>query len=792
MINFVSLALLVTLAGILMLAVFKYSQVRTSELLYFIFLIISVITWGTFLYLFINKIEVARLTHVYGKFVWISSLLALANILLFARSYPTAVRDDQLLTKLGQKNIILTLAVIFSAVILLVDNLIGLSDIESTSIKFGPQSFILLIYMFFLILEVIYTFRRQLERHNGIQRLRVRYLAMGLGSSLVLAFSVNGILPVIISSSRFSLIGFSFAAFGVFSIAYTIFRYQLLDIRFLLGKFIYYTLQSALIYVAFYFFISFYNSLFQSVFSTESLLLGIPISYGFVFVFHAFNTAVKNYTDTRLISPDYNPFEELDAFNQKLNALLDLHDIARSTTSLISKTIRPSSTSLAVVNNDNDWSMLPNEKDSVINKKDLRFISAIFTQENRDPIILEDEMLINQPLEHSPNTRSELIKIMNKGDIKFIAPIYQESKVSGLLFLGSKDANSPFNQVEIDFLDSISSNLSLAINRSLLYQETQQFNVELQRKVEQATSELKVKNTSLEDALTKLEEIRRQERDMIDVMGHELRTPISIVRNALLVLDSKFKKNDGEIPKDLLAKYLEMAIESVKRELTLIETLLSATKVEGNRIQLQFTKVDLKDVVDDALEALRRDAKQKGLTVNYDPPSEDIFVYADRVRIQEVMDNFLSNAIKYTPRGSIDITLRVNDGMGWVAVKDSGVGISEQDLKKLGRKFFRAQPHYSANDGARPSGTGLGLYVTFELIDVMEGIRDIKSEIGKGSTFSFGIPVFDGQEDRQIDQTFMTNPALAKETIDDVTGKTIDRTEHQDEDLEEVNEPEEA
>lgn len=220
-----------------------------------------------------------------------------------------------------------------------------------------------------------------------------------------------------------------------------------------------------------------------------------------------------------------------------------------------------------------------------------------------------------------------------------------------------------------------------------------------------------------------------------------------------------------------------MAIESVRRELTLIETLLSATKVEGNRIQLHLTKIDMKDVIDDSLEALRRDAQEKGLTINYDPPQHEIIAYADRVRTQEVMDNFLSNAIKYTPRGQITISVGEDDGFAWISVKDSGVGISREDIKKLGKKFFRAQPHYSAEDGARPSGTGLGLYVTFELIDVMNGKRDIQSEIGKGSTFSFYLPSYTEQEDTQIDQTFMTNPALAKETIDNIAGKKVERSD---------------
>ncbi|HLD03837.1 MAG TPA: HAMP domain-containing sensor histidine kinase, partial [Candidatus Dojkabacteria bacterium] len=268
---------------------------------------------------------------------------------------------------------------------------------------------------------------------------------------------------------------------------------------------------------------------------------------------------------------------------------------------------------------------------------------------------------------------------------------------------------------------------------------------------------------NLQETLNQLQEVRRRERDMIDVMGHELRTPITIVRNALLVMDSDY--NNNKLPPDKLRKYLDMSIESVRREITLIETLLSATKVEGNRIQLTLKKVDLIDVVNDALEAHKKIAGNKNLAIDFVPPEQPVFVYADRVRTQEIMDNYVSNAIKYTVKGGVTIRISLENDIAKVAVTDTGVGISKEDLVNLGKKFFRAGKTFSrATTSTQPSGTGLGLFVAFELLRLMNGTKEIKSDMGKGSTFSFTLPLYKDQKETSMDQAFMKDNFVDGET----------------------------
>ncbi|MFS8131465.1 MAG: ATP-binding protein [Candidatus Dojkabacteria bacterium] len=312
--------------------------------------------------------------------------------------------------------------------------------------------------------------------------------------------------------------------------------------------------------------------------------------------------------------------------------------------------------------------------------------------------------------------------------------------IGTLTFLIKDKTAEELSESEKQLLGTYTYHITIALENAELYK---------QQKLTQA---------NLETALAEVQALRQHEQDMIDIMGHELRTPISIVRNALGMLEMELH-NTGEIKKENLGKFLDISMESARREVKLVETLLSSAKADSRGFQLLFEKVDFLDVVNDSMEFFVREAEKKNIQIKYTKPTEEIFVFADRTRIQEVMDNLLSNAVKYTDTGFIKINVRVQDGFAWIEVTDTGIGMSEQDLKSIGQKFYRVD-QYMDNGPAgapktekpniiRPGGTGLGLYVTFSLVKVMDGKIDVKSQIGVGSTFSFGMPLYEGQESKQ-------------------------------------------
>lgn len=360
-------------------------------------------------------------------------------------------------------------------------------------------------------------------------------------------------------------------------------------------------------------------------------------------------------------------------------------------------------------------------------------VKAILSQE----IIFTDDLAnaFSPPI--PKNLVEPLLKILSVKSLA-VYPVFSRGKIVGTIGYLLRDKS--FNDIDENqkqLFQTYTTQISIALENARLFTEVE-----------------RVKN-NLEIALTELQIARDRERDMIDIMGHELRTPMSIVRNAVEMMNLHLKR-EGSIPIEKQKKYVDAAVESAKREINLIETLLSATKADAKGFQLILEKVDLLDVVHDSLEGLSSQAVKKKVEIRYSKPEKDIFVYCDRTRVQEIADNFISNAIKYTHKGFIEIVVEEKDGFGWIHTKDSGIGIDEEDLKKLGRKFFRAK-QYIGQPGdpgtiIRPGGTGLGLYVSFSLIKLMEGLLDIKSKVGEGSTFSFAMPSFTGQQTVQVER----------------------------------------
>lgn len=258
---------------------------------------------------------------------------------------------------------------------------------------------------------------------------------------------------------------------------------------------------------------------------------------------------------------------------------------------------------------------------------------------------------------------------------------------------------------------------------------------------------------NLETAKNQIEEAYKKEKDMMDILGHELRTPLTIARNAILMIDMEYKKPEPNMVsvKDLLEK----SKENIRREVSTLQTVLSSTRLENDRAQINYEKIDAKDVVNDSVEAMTRDAVKKALEIKVDMPQEDVFVWAGREQIQEIMDNLLSNAVKYTTKGLVTLTLSHDDKFVNFEVKDTGEGIPENEIKNLGKKFHRVNPYVQSSTHSelkvvRPGGTGIGLYVVKGFLKLMNGNLLIQSKLGEGSTFTAVLPIYNGQDKANI------------------------------------------
>lgn len=303
-------------------------------------------------------------------------------------------------------------------------------------------------------------------------------------------------------------------------------------------------------------------------------------------------------------------------------------------------------------------------------------------------------------------------------------PLAMGGNTIGAVFF-SKASGGDFND-EIPMLRLLSSHLAIAMTNAKLY------------------SLLDKKAQALEASISEIKELRRQEKDMLAVLSHEIKTPLTSILGSLELLNEKAQKifPAGDKEGDYCRKLINMALTSTNKERELTEKLLSVTRVEEAAQMLNLEKVNLSELVTHSYEMHGPVAKAKNLKLILRSPARQVFVSADPLRLHEIMENLLSNAIKYTPTGSITIQLVKYDHFATIRVTDTGIGVHKDDLPDLGKKFFRSRHNYSRHKmGSLPGGTGLGLYIVSNYLESMGSKLKVTSKLNKGTTFEFSLPL---------------------------------------------------
>jgi signal transduction histidine kinase/ActR/RegA family two-component response regulator len=252
------------------------------------------------------------------------------------------------------------------------------------------------------------------------------------------------------------------------------------------------------------------------------------------------------------------------------------------------------------------------------------------------------------------------------------------------------------------------------------------------KRVEQEA--LRRENFELEQRNGAVEEANRLKTEFVSMVTHELRTPLtSILGYVDLLLDAEA----GELGADQ-HEYLTIVKNNAGRLLSLINNLLDIARIEAGRFELERAAVDLSHLVHEVATTLAPmlDAKDQHLSVELDQTLPS--VWADPDRLRQIIINLVSNAQKYTPSGgSISVAAEHTDGAVRVQVRDTGVGLSTDELAHLFTKFFRARNPATRN----VTGSGLGLALTRSLVELHGGALGVVSAPGEGSTFSFTLPL---------------------------------------------------
>lgn len=285
-------------------------------------------------------------------------------------------------------------------------------------------------------------------------------------------------------------------------------------------------------------------------------------------------------------------------------------------------------------------------------------------------------------------------------------PLRAKNAVLGALSIGCNTAKV-FSDGEINLLSSICSHIALSIDNIRLYEE-QKVNLE------------------------KIEEANRRKTEFVSGVSHELRTPLASIKGFTSTV-----RSDKAMDEKTRDEFLKIVEDETDRLTRLIEDLLDLSRIESGRLKIKEEKIDIAPLIKKCVEGLMVQSEERNIQLQLMVPDSLPEILADRDKITQILINLLSNAIKYTQNGGkVTVMGGSQDGAVIVEVSDTGVGISKENLPHIFERFFRIE-----KPGIEAKGTGLGLSIAKALAEVFHGRVDVKSEPGRGSTFSLTLPV---------------------------------------------------
>jgi len=298
------------------------------------------------------------------------------------------------------------------------------------------------------------------------------------------------------------------------------------------------------------------------------------------------------------------------------------------------------------------------------------------------------------------------------------------------------------------------------------------------------TQELKATNR-------KLQKLERLKSEFISIVSHELRTPLTAIKNAMdIILSGKA----GDMTENI-EKFVSMGKRNAIRLSGIINDLLDISKIEAGKMDFKFELMHVEPVIEYVKNNLTEVAKEKGLEIKFTQSGENVEVYADSNRLEQVLTNLVSNAIKFTPTGDIEISTKVVNARELqydhcfeddikklqgnylqVCVEDHGIGIERKDLNHVFDKFAQIENSLSRKVG----GSGLGLPIARQLMEAHNGAIWCDSEINKGSRFYFVIPIANDKSNftmirKQLAQKARSNGSTIAVIKIKSTNDTIDK-----------------
>ncbi len=289
-----------------------------------------------------------------------------------------------------------------------------------------------------------------------------------------------------------------------------------------------------------------------------------------------------------------------------------------------------------------------------------------------------------------------------------IYPLILGNKAVGALTVGLGKRVDDLSRAEKETMEQLIDVVTIALDRARLHEDLHKANIQLQ-------------------------ELDRLKDEFVSLASHELRTPMTAIKGSLSTILEGYV---GEVSPQA-KEFLNAAYSENDRLIRLINNLLNISRIEAGRFTFTVTKVDLDKLITEVVRNLQPAATERHIYLKYEKVGSLFTVFADEDKVKEVVINLVGNATKFTHKGGITVKTVVKDNMIITSVTDTGSGIAKEDQELLFKKFSQV-----GRDYARPmGGTGLGLYISKQIVEGLKGRIWLESTLEKGTTFYFSLPI---------------------------------------------------
>lgn len=742
--------LIISVTGTLIIAFLVLVKEQKSSLhLFFAGLNIAVALWSIANYLSLHAYQMD------SALFWIRSTMLLAVLqsyffFLFIHTFPHRV-----LVLERKRFFLLTFLTLVTSVICFTPYLFSGLEVSHTGeliptasigmVLFIPNSVGLIIVGVILLI---------IKRHGAVgnEKRQLSYILTGAALMFLLLVFFNFILVNLFQITEFVDFGAIYILPFVIFTAYAIRRYRLMDIRLIATRSLIYALLVLFVTGSFVL-VTYLGSEYLSAESQVGDLAMLTIASILIVILLDplkkllakatnkifFKAAIDYPTITKSLTNVINEELELAKLVQRFTKELE-HDLRLHHATILLPVGEDMFMAPEELLQDNDSKPIKKRRTNVI--ADTPLLQHL--HDNRTEVVVIDELdrkVADAKTEKERKLYDKMRTSMEEMNAYAVVPVPSTTDhgLEAVLLLSRKLSGDAFSSSDIELLEVIAPQMSSGIQKARLFQEAQQFNVKLQREVDKATKELR-------DANEKLMELDRAKSEFMSIASHQLRTPLAgIIGYLSMIEDGDF----GEVNKEQQPIIHDVS-QATQRLIRMVNIFLNVTRIEAGRFVMNYSKVPFADVIEAIYKELKPTADNKGVKLIYKKkalPEVDV----DVDKIKDVILNLVDNAIKYSPKGRVEITAEANTRKVHVMVKDSGVGIAPEEAKNLFSKFVRG----SGIARVEPNGSGLGLFIAKKITEGHGGKIWVESEgEGKGSTFQFTIPIKADKESKKKAEEF--------------------------------------